>query len=257
MTLLQDSTGLIRVERQMQISNGQGLVKQVRGVTAIIPTYNRPEILSETIARLIRFVQFDGQLSILVGDDSEEWNLPETVLSNRLVRVIAGPRNGLGANLNMLLREAETDVVLQMDDDHWLNSPLDISQYIHDLRTGFANIGWIRLFLGENEDMYNLKTYYKFVATNHGPYWFPIGNELYIASNRPHLKLKSFHVDHFGFYDEGLRLGKTEEMFCHRYNDERKKESWPGVRPWITIPMTGLSHQQWSHVGGSWQKKGL
>ena len=157
----------------------------------------------------------------------------------------------------MLLEKAETDIVLQMDDDHLLVKPLDITQYVIDMRNPEFNMGWVRLFLGEPADVYNLETYYKFRAASYGPYWY-VDTEsptLYLASNRPHLKRVDMHRKYFGWYPEGVKLGKTEEGFCHQYKTTKKHQRW-NETPWVTIPMFGLEIGQWLHVGDSWQKRG-
>jgi glycosyltransferase involved in cell wall biosynthesis len=234
----------------------------VREVTVIIPTYNRPEILRQTIRNLLTHLKFDGYIKVLVGNDSDRehtivYSGRGLELMPREVEIIPGPRQGLGANLNMLLTMAETPVVLQMDDDHWLVELLDITHYYDDLvRPGSRN-GWIRLFLGEEKDFYgNQVGYYKFDASNLGPYWYlkPRIRELYIPSNRPHLKRRDFHVM-YGKYKEGVRLGNTEEAFCHQFEDKFMKLG--PDKQWVTIPMFGLQVNQWKHVGDSWQKEGL
>ena len=233
--------------------------KAIREITVIIPTYNRPEILEETIINLRKHLWFTGRVYILVGYDGDK---PIFTDSNSIgkygdIAVLPGPKQGLGANLNMLLKAAETDVVLQMDDDHWLVEPLDITHYYDDLvRPGSSN-GWIRLFLGEEKDFYgNQVGYYKFDASNLGPYWYlkPRIRELYIPSNRPHLKRVDFH-DMYGMYIEELKLGNTEEAFCHQF--ENKFMELGPDKQWVTIPMFGLQYNQWQHVGDSWQKEGL
>lgn len=224
-------------------------------ITVIIPTYDRHAILRTTLQRLRRYLLFDGGVRYLVSEDSP--NYISSLFGERDIEYVKGPGKGLGANLNFLLKWAETDIVLQMDDDHWLEKPLDINQYVQDLRGGIHNIGWIRLFLGEMDDISNLKGYYKFKAANYGPYWFldVEGPELYLASNRPHLKLKSFH-DHIGYYEEGTRLGVTEESFCHRYRSKKIGQPWDAL-PWVVIPMFGIQWNQWSHYGDSLQAKGF
>lgn len=237
----------------------------VREVTVVIPTYNRPEILKETIRNLLTHLKFDGYITVLVGNDSDKEH--ETIYSGkgldtmaRNVKIIPGPKQGLGANLNMLLAAAETPVVLQMDDDHWLVDYLYINQYYDDLVHPMSTIGWIRLFLGEKKDYYgNQSYYYHFNAANVGPYWYlkPRLNELYIPSNRPHLKRLDFH-DLYGPYKEDVTLGNTEEAFCHQFEDIFMKTRPDNpARRWVTIPFFGLTMNQWQHVGDSWQKEGL
>ena len=236
-----------------------------RKVTIVIPTYNRPEILEKTVLKIKLNLQFDGLVYFLIGNDGDD---PVSIGAavglafpkNRYHTVLEGPKQGLGANLNMLLKAAETPVVLQMDDDHWLVEPLDITQYYDDLVHPMSTNGWIRLFLGEKKDYYgNQPYYYHFNAANVGPYWYlkPRLTELYIPSNRPHLKRRDFH-DLYGFYKEDAKLGNTEEAFCHQFEDVfiKTRPDNP-ARRWVTIPFFGLTMNQWQHVGDSWQKEGL
>lgn len=229
-----------------------------RKVTVVIPTYNRPEILKETYLFLSMNLKFDGEWRVLIGNDGDDDTLYPSARAS--VKVIPGPKRGLGANLNMLLSAVETDVVLQMDDDHWLVEPLDINQYYDDLVHPQSTNGWIRLFLGEKKDYYgNQPYYYHFNAANVGPYWYlkPRLSELYIPSNRPHLKRVDFH-DLYGPYKEDAKLGNTEEAFCHQFEDIFMKTRPDNpARRWVTIPFFGLTMNQWQHVGDSWQKEGL
>ncbi len=240
----------------------------MRPVTVIIPTYNRHEILTSTISGLQGYLRYYlGEIRYLISDDSDDKShlfanleLPE-IFHN--TRVIAGPGKGLGANLNYLLSEVGTDIVLQMDDDHVLSRPLDITQYVKDLREGRQSIGWIRLMFGEEVDVSDLTTYYKFSAKLQGRYWFVAAavDELYIASNRPHLKLVDFHSPHnYGPYNETVKLGETETNFCHVYQ-ERHMEMWKelgdGRRErgplYVVIPFCAPPFGTWRHVGVSWQ----
>jgi len=236
-----------------------------RDLTIIIPTYNRPEILVETVDLLLsNLVYFDEQgnrepdVHVFIGNDGDDFD-PKYLLSDRgEIRIYKGPGRGLGANLNMLLSKVETPLVMQLDDDHHLIDHLDITDYARDLFTEELNIGWIRLFMGEEKDAYNLGKYYKFKAANYGPYWYldVEGPELYLASNRPHIKHMRFHWV-YGMYDQSVKLGQTEVRWCANYKAMRREQPEWNIMPWVVIPMFGLNLGQWMHVGDSWQKKGL
>ncbi len=236
----------------------------MRPITVVIPTYNRHEILTSTVSGLQGFLRYHiGEIKILISDDSDDkahlyanLELPD-IFHN--TRVITGPGKGLGANLNFLLSEVDTDIVLQMDHDHVLSRPLDITQYVKDLRGNpdqRQRIGWIRLMLGEEKDVESIDTYYKFIGHLQGRYWFLVaGGELYIASNRPHLKRVDFHdVDNYGPYSENIKLGQTEADFCRRYQDIHKNSWSLGIPPYyVVIPMCAPPFGTWKHVGESWQ----
>lgn len=241
-------------------------------LTVIIPTFNRPEILASTVYLLHQNLYLDGvssghmetrQIQVLIGNDGDPIDLPDVLfnLTPPFVKILQGPRRGLGANLNMLLRAAPTDVVLQMDDDHHLVKPLDITQYVKDLEERRYDIGWVRLFLGTEEDLNNDDPFYRFVGHMQERYWVLDSRapELYIASNRSHLKLKAFHrPEMYGMYAEGLSLGETESEFCHRYKDRHRKlresSMWSLA---VAMPVAAPSFDTWEHVGESWQKQGL
>ncbi len=241
-------------------------------VTVIIPTYNRAEILVGAVQRIQRNLIYDGPVEILVGDDSDDLKVKDSIGfhfvgdRSRPVRFVDGPKRGLGANLNMLIQEADSELILQMDDDHYLNKILDINQFAVDLMDSRTRpcleegtIGWIRLFLGTEEDLGNDDPFYRFTANMCERYWIPDPSfyELYIASNRPHLKSKSFH-NVYGFYQEGKLLGMTETEFCHRYIDMKRLWIHEGLdSPWVVIPVAAPSFDTWKHVGDSWQKQGL
>ena len=237
-------------------------------VTVTVPTYNRPEILAGAVQRIQRNLVYNGPIEILVGDDGDDIDCVTKVTGYSYspfsgiidVKILAGPRKGLGANLNMLIQAADSELILQMDDDHYLEKPLDINQFAKDLISPKYNIGWIRLFLGTEEDLNNDDPFYQFQAGMVDRYWvlYPDGKELYLTSNRPHLKRKDFH-EHIGPYKEGLKLGETETEFCHRYRDILTGKWLPKDprNPWVAIPVVAPSFDTWKHTGDSWQKQGL
>ena len=224
-------------------------------LTVIIPTYNRPQILKYTVTNLLRNLRYSNWIHFLIGNDGDEDLDFGGGFDN--IEVIPGPKRGLGANLNMLLKEVETDLILQLDDDHHLVQPLDINQFAQDLLNFKSQVGWIRLFLGTEEDLNNDDPFYNFSAKMYGRYWFPMPgvDELYIPSNRPHLKHKRFH-EYYGYYEEGLKLGETETDFCHQYADLHQARAGERDRPWVVIPVAAPSFDTWQHVGQSWQREG-
>jgi hypothetical protein len=153
---------------------------------------------------------------------------------------------GYGANVNTLIKlmkRAHVDIMMQMDDDHILSLPLDLDEHISTLRT-MPGAGWIRLMgIGAHKYVADLREHYWFV------HWD--SPELYIPSNRPHIKRIDFH-DHFGMYPEGLKLGHTEEAFCHQCVDLSRK---PGEHPYVLVPLNSDSETAWHHVGRSWQEQ--
>lgn len=218
-------------------------------IAVLIPTYNRPDIVRTCILRLQEFFRYEGPLVYLVSDDSSPDLAAQThqAVELRAVSYFVGPHNGLGANLNYLhrlARDAGWFLTFQMDDDYWLNAPLDLTPHAKKLIDD-PTVGVIRL-MGIAGHHY--------VAHLRQGYWHIRWDspELYIASNRPHLAHSRFYVA-YGLYPEGLRLGHTEEAFCHQCRDIYRDVGGPDV----VIPLDVPTESAWMHVGDSWQLKGL
>lgn len=223
-----------------------------------IPGYNRPDTVRITIAKLLINLRYKGKVTIVVSEDGDYEKMAEAILKTELPQpeltsyhphrhdLYPGPGKGLGANLNHLLNiaaYADHKIIMLMDDDHWLEKPLDISPHVKQLME-CPEAGWIRLYgIG----------HHNLVGDLNGRYWHIRWNspDLYITSFRPHIKHVRFH-EHFGNYPEGRSLAQTEEGFCHQCKDIASKKGGPKV----LVPLLG--DLDWSHGVGttSWQLKG-
>lgn len=227
-------------------------------IAVLIPTYNRKKILSQSIDLLQKNLKYEGQVLILIGDDSDE---RAYAFDNAIVQQYPHgifsfknePRLGLGANLNMLLGKAvsdfKTDYVIQMDDDHWLIKPFDITPHVQKLIED-PTAGCIRLMHVAG---------HRYRATLDNLYWRIDWEspEVYIASNRPHLKSISRFHETYGYYTEGLKLGLTEETFCHNCIDTARRRAIMGARSIdVLIPLDVQTESGWDHVGHSYQLQG-
>ena len=218
-------------------------------VAVIIPTYRRSSLVLDTVEHLQDHLKYDGKIHYYIGDDSPDEDtrnlFSEAALEN--VFLLQSPRRGLGANLNCLLEATRKfEYVLQMDDDHWLVKDLDITRHV-EYMVSMPQVGCVRL-MGIGGHRYN--------AELHGSYWWLRWDspELYLTSNHPHLKRRSFH-DAFGMYEEGLRLGETEDSFCH--HTKMLGRSNLNRFPVVVVPLDVLTESSWEHVGKSWQSEGL
>jgi glycosyltransferase involved in cell wall biosynthesis len=222
-------------------------------ITVLIPTYNRPSTVALAVAQFGANVRYElGHIHYLIGNDGAE-SLDEIAVLDDRVHIVPGPKRGLGANLNRLIETASTDLLFQMDDDHILTQPLDLNDAARRLNNE-PRFGWVRYYMGECIEP---DKHYKFAAQAWGDYWELLPyNELYVTSNRPHLKVRQFHTDYYGWYDESLPLGETEMAFCSRFIE--KKRGLGDNGPSVFIPMYGLNKYQWAHIGMSNQiGKGL
>jgi hypothetical protein len=207
----------------------------------LIPTFQRHDIVARTVELLNEHLHYPGRIEIIVSEDGP--NLPFIGLDN--VRVVKGPGRGLGANLNSLIALGNYDVMLQGDDDNWLTAPLVLDEHVRFLLEE-PLAGWIRLQYVANHN---------FRATLREHYWWIDWDspELYITSNKVHLKHRRFHAA-FGMYPENLNLAETENNFCHQCKRIAKNA---GRHAQVLVPVNVQTETLWRHVGDSWQKKGL
>jgi len=213
-------------------------------VAVIIPTRDRAQIILNAIASLKEHLSYAGEIRYFVGCDGVD-DTPSRLRSEFPdVTVLEGPKRGLGANLNTLIRAADADLVYQQDDDCYLLKTVDLTLYADKLLAD-ATVGWIRF-------MWN--GCHRFTADLDGQYWRVRWDspEHYLASNRIHLKHRRFH-EWFGLYPADLKTGETEEAWCHQVNGIAHERGGPQ----ILIPLECDSEHGWDHVGHSFQLQGL
>lgn len=205
---------------------------------------------------------------MLIGDDSkvppkhffEQWSLDiyaDPLPKFEVLYLWNGEQYGLGKNLNSLLKVAidqGIDLVITQDDDHWLVKELDITPHVKKLMED-DTAGAIRL-MGVGG--------HKYTATLDGLYWRIDWNsgEVYICSNRPHLKSISRFHGAYGGYHEGFKLGLTEEKFCHTCIDRAKENLKAGLPTVdVLVPLDVLTESSWQHNEHhgaiSWQARGF
>lgn len=209
-------------------------------IGVIIPTFQRHDIVIRTVELLREYLRYSGRIKIRVSEDGSE--LPSIPLED--VVVVKGPSRGLGANLNSLLQAVDTLLVLQSDDDNWLTGPLDLDAHVIQLLNDPLS-GWIRLQYIAN---------HRLEARLEGWYWHVswISPELYITSNKVHLKRRDFH-DVFGLYPENLNLAETENGFCDQCKRIAEND---GHCPEVLVPINLQTETLWRHDAESWQSKG-
>lgn len=210
----------------------------------VIPTYNRSLILQRNLNNLRKFALEGLEYRFFIGNagnDDTEYRVAETD-----VEILNHSGQGLGQNLNNILNVAAkySSHILQMDDDHILMQTMDLVPHLRYLEEQ-STVAWIRLME---------VAAHNYVADLKGRYWEVRWDspELYIPSMRPHLKHIRFH-EFFGVYPEGLKLGQTEEGFCHFCREAAIKKGGPKV----AVPLNVLTESSWQHVGQSWQESGF
>jgi hypothetical protein len=242
----------------------------------LIPTYQRPDVLHETVMRLFFDLQYSGEVEVVIGDDSAD---PEPtrktvddlqrVLSGDVrrtkpqpwsVRLVRGDCQGIAANMNKLLRSTESPLVMSLDDDHHLTKVLSLDRHAHALLAETNWLGYIRL-MGVTGHRYTALLREVATPVGHIGYWQVRWEspELYIPSFRPNLRLRIWHTV-FGFYPthhastrRKLTLGDTEEAWCHQCKDTATELVKAGLVPLhAAVPVT-YDDDAWDHVGKTWQ----
>ena len=101
-------------------------------IDVIIPTYNRPKVVKQTIELLKKNLICSYPITYYVGLDGD-LSIGKMFAGHSNIICVPGPNNGLGANLNRLISASASDCLLQMDDDHHLLEPLYLDRHIQEL----------------------------------------------------------------------------------------------------------------------------
>ena len=86
-------------------------------ISVVLPTHDRPTLLRTAVESVV--AQRYGRWELLIVDDGET-DVDEVVsgFGDPRIRLLRGPRNGVGAARNMALAEARGDLVAYLDDDN-------------------------------------------------------------------------------------------------------------------------------------------
>lgn len=215
-----------------------------------VVTYNRVETLRETLARLAQHLYYVGERRVFVADDGSDDGTQAMVMEEFPSAVlISSDRAGLGANTNAGLRAALSvaEYVLQLQDDMHLLTTLDLHPHVEKLRDD-PTCGFIRLWgVGGHRYKGNLE----------GNYWRVHwdSEELYIPSDRPHIKHRRFH-EFFGMYPEGYSTHATEDAWCWQC---KHRAGLDGKQLDVFVPQNQLTESTWEHAHwhARWRDVGL
>lgn len=233
-----------------------------------ICTYNRYDEIRATLEALQQYLIYpEDRIRLYICDDSSPDNYLSRLKRLKIFKkwstifISTSSNSGWGANVNNGLREIPEDIIFFLEDDYVLTRPLDLRVGVSILQS-LSHIGMIR-YRGTSGDR---MLFHQFEATidveeeyreatsqvfNRAAYLQidRASPTVYLYSHGPHLKHRSFH-DSLGLYDEGLRLGETEERFAHKVKNAmlENADTAPGI---IILPEWIPMH--WDHIGQSYQ----
>lgn len=236
-------------------------------VTIGVITYDRPDELARTVEALADLVTYP-HLRWVIADDSSPNGYVAKLKRLKLFKdlkaefISTDHNSGWGANANHLLAHVDTDFLFQIEDDYILTRLLD-------LRVGVAllaekrHLGMVR-YRGTAGDPHVV--FHQFEADiaeevpnfregmgNPGKltYLQFDGNSptAYLYSHGAHLKHRRFHA-FYGLYDEGKKLGATEEAYAIRVKAMMQAD--PANAPGIVI-LPEFVPMAFDHIGISYQ----
>lgn len=230
--------------------------KHVPPISVLIPTYKRAAIVQRTVDLILSNLRHLGQVTVYVGDDSGDGETKAALRGYPSTMVLDAPRRGLGANLNHLLKLSAdmSDLIVQLDDDHHLITPLDVTPHVDKLvREPLA--GWIHLMLNaqlnEHWDVSDFS-----LRGDDLRHWriMPDSPCKFMASNQPHIKHRRVH-DFYGNYPEREKTWQQETEFNERAQAMHREK--PDTSPRFFVPVEAYGFRYWRHVGDSYVQKGL
>lgn len=219
-------------------------------ISCLILTYNRREMVLETIRRLQEHLKYSGNIQYVVSDDGSDDGTQAALLEEFPgLALVQNNRVGLGASNNRGLERcwANGDIVLQLQDDLYCQKDLPLDLHVEKLLAD-ETCGFIRLWGVAG---------HRYQGALEGGYWRVWWNspELYIPSDRPHIKHGRFHA-FFGYYPEGRKTAETEEAFCHQCKD---RAGLNGKQLDVFVPVTVDTEGSFEHMayGSRWRAVGL
>jgi GT2 family glycosyltransferase len=218
-------------------------------VTIMVITYNRRDVLHGTLTRLYEHLAYSGKLHYIVADDGSNDGTQQMLASDHPdVHLVQSLRLGLGGNTNAGLRAAFelSDLVGSLQDDMHLLCTLDLDKHVQKLQED-PSAGFIRLWGVAG---------HQYIARLDQQHWRIAWDspELYIPSDRPHLKHRRFHLA-YGFYPEGRSTGDTEEAWSHQCRAIALSQGGPDV----LVPHALDIESNFFHAGEGirWRDQGL
>lgn len=211
-----------------------------------IPTFNRPDVLEQTIVHLRKNLVTTHEWIVVVGVDDEDPRAAEEGLKKFSPQVVPllGSSGSLGANVNRCIRflaNSGIELHMGMDDDHWLVGKLWMDAHLSKMQED-GSAGRIHLMMDATGDEHF--DHYKFRATMMADrYWHVHWDspERFMTSFRPHLVHQRWW-DRFGMLPEGLNPGETEWFYSGHVKDNGLRSQLE-----VLVPLRANGFETWMH----------
>ena len=194
-------------------------------VSILFITYNRSDILAQTVQAMKAWSGFDLAMTIC-SDDCSQPEHQARIRAMGFDKVLIPEKNGgLGRNNNKGLRAVETDYVLMIQDDCELLDPSCIDKAIRILDAD-PSIGMVRL-MGEPGHFPLTKKKQGdldyWVCDHLGEAYQALKKQprrIRVYSDHPQLRRRSVHESLVGYYAEGVPMENTEMDYEDRIDQQ-------------------------------------
>jgi glycosyltransferase involved in cell wall biosynthesis len=235
-------------------------------VDIIVITYNRYEEIQRTVQALTDLLTYPN-LRWLIADDGTPGKYVDRLKRLRLFKdkdaefIPADQNVGWGANVNRALAYSTAPFQFQIEDDYVLTQPLDLrvgvallieKPHLGLLRYGGTAGEHMILHQFEAEISASLPGWREHMGLPGKLTYLQLDGHCptaYLYSHRPHLKHRRFHA-FYGLYDEGRKLGDTEEAYAVRVKSMMQAD--PTHAPGIVVLPEWIP-QTFDHIGKSYQ----
>lgn len=185
-------------------------------VSVVFISYNRTELLKRTLDAFRKHCTYTN-LELILSDDGSSKSEREARFQMGFDRLIfAGSNEGMGANINKGIQAAGGEYIMHLEDDWICQERTDFIEQAVEIMEANHDIGYVK-FNPSNLPVYDVRKGPRGqsirVISNQQP---DSAHSIYVYSNNPHLKRKSFHHS-VGWFIEGQPVGITEDNFCRLF----------------------------------------
>jgi len=187
-------------------------------IYVLLTTYNRLECARKTIQGVKENVGWSN-IGWVITDDGSGGDylqqLKDEIGPSYSIHTYDGKRKGVGHNMNyglkLIFNELSAELVLLLEDDWYIQKPLDFTPYVNLLknsdRFGMIRFGYLSAGLQATLIAEENKLWWQFKKTDYQ----------YTFAGHASLRHKRF-FDVYGYYEEGLKPGMTELDMCGKFN---------------------------------------